>query len=86
MLNVQDTYTGGTTVTGNSTLTLTGANSATGIIRGSLTINPGSTLVTTTANALGYGAGVHVDTLNMIGGLLNDTAGRRSGLEHRDSI
>jgi hypothetical protein len=44
-----------------------------------LTINAGSTLVTTTANALGYGAGVHVDTLNLNGGFWNDTASGDQG-------
>ena len=74
MLNVQNTYSGGTVVNANSSLTLTGANSGTGIIRGTVTVNAGATLNTTTANATGYNAGVSVNTLNLVGGTLNNTA------------
>jgi fibronectin-binding autotransporter adhesin len=47
LLNVQNTYTGGTTVNNGGTLTLTGANNAIGVIRGTLTINAGGTVNTT---------------------------------------
>ncbi|HZJ14680.1 MAG TPA: autotransporter-associated beta strand repeat-containing protein, partial [Chthoniobacteraceae bacterium] len=79
LLNVQNTYTGGTTVNNGGTLTLTGANNAIGVIRGTLTINAGGTVNTTSANALGFGAGVHVDNLYINGGLLNDTAAGDQG-------
>jgi fibronectin-binding autotransporter adhesin len=79
LLNAQNTYTGGTTVNNGGTLVLTGANNAIGVIRGPLTINAGGTVNTTTANALGFGAGVHVDTLNIVGGLLNNTAAGDQG-------
>ena len=61
----------------NSGITGTGPFTKSG--SGALTINAGGTVNTTSATALGYGAGVHVDTLNIAGGLLNNTAAGDQG-------
>ena len=44
-----------------------------------MTINPGGTVNTTAVNALGFTAGLKVDTLNITGGILNTTAGGDQG-------
>ena len=72
------TYTGGTIVS-NGTLVLNGANTGTGVIRGIVTINQGATLQLASPNALGYTAGVKVDTVNINGGLLDDIASLDQG-------
>ena len=72
-LSGQSTFTGNTVVNAG-TLTLSGTNNGTGTVRGILTIN-GGTFVTTTANAIGYSAGVSVHTINInSGGLFSTTA------------
>ena len=69
-----NTYTGGTTVNGG-TLRLEhfAANSGTGVIRGTLTINAAGTVVASGgfANTLGYTAGAYVNVMNVNGGLFN---------------
>ncbi len=76
-LSTVASYSGGTTIN-QGTLTLT-QGGVTGNIRGTLTINSGGTVVTTVSNAFGYGGGVKVDTLNINGGTLNDTASGDQG-------
>jgi autotransporter-associated beta strand protein len=79
-----DTFTGGTIVN-QGTLALSANNSpnaGTGTIRGTVTINPGATLLiqataqasgnTAPTNAFGYSAGSEVTTVNIYGGTLND--------------
>ena len=70
-----NTYTGGTTVNGG-TLRLEhyAANSGTGVIRGTLTINSAGTVVASGAyaNTLGYTAGAYVNVMNVNGGLFSD--------------
>ena len=73
-----NTYSGGTIVS-NGTLLLNGANTGTGVIRGVVTINQGATLQLASPNALGYNAGVKVDTVNINGGLLDDIASLDQG-------
>ncbi len=65
-----NTYTGTTTVNGG-TIELAGpAGTGTGIIRGNLIINAGTTLKTSANNALGYTAGLKVNTVSINGGTL----------------
>ncbi len=75
-LSTANFYLGGTTVDAG-TLTLA-SGGQTGIIRGTLTINPGATLSTPYAWGLGFGgvnnggiAGLGVNTININGGTLN---------------
>jgi fibronectin-binding autotransporter adhesin len=76
-LTAFNTYTGGTTVNAGN-LILSGTNNPTGIIRETLTINAGARVTTTTPNAFGYNAD-RVSTLNINGGLLDDTASGDQG-------
>ena len=78
ILSGTGTYTGGTIVN-DGMLTLNGANTGTGVIRGVVTVNAGATLQLASTNALGYTAGVKVDTVNIVGGLLDDTASLDQG-------
>lgn len=72
-LSNNNTFTGGTTVHAG-TLTLGGAaGTGTGRIRGTVTVNSGTTLNLTASNALGYFASSKVDTVNL-SGTLNNTA------------
>ncbi|MCW1912741.1 autotransporter-associated beta strand repeat-containing protein [Luteolibacter sp. GHJ8] len=82
ILTNSNTYTGGTTVNsaqlqlGNAVATDKGT---TGVIRGTLTVNsPGAAILGFT-NALGYGAGVKVDTFNINGATVNHTANGDNG-------
>jgi len=76
-LGTANLYTGGTTVNGG-TLKLT-FGSSTGAIRGALTINAGATVDTNGIDALGYLAGTKVDTIQITGGTLNNTAAGNNG-------
>ena len=78
ILSGTGTYTGGTIVNAGM-LTLNGANTGTGVIRGVVTVNAGATLRLASTNALGYTPGVKVDTININGGLLDDTASLDQG-------
>ncbi|MCW1922484.1 autotransporter-associated beta strand repeat-containing protein [Luteolibacter arcticus] len=74
-LTANNTYTGGTTVHAGA-LTLGGAaGTGVGRIRGTVTVNSGTTLNLTAVNALGYTTGVKVDTVNLSGTLDNTAAG-----------
>jgi autotransporter-associated beta strand protein len=74
-----NSYSGGTTVNAG-TLYLGGTvNSAVGTIRGTVTINTGAILQLNKANALGYGAGTKVDTININGGILYNVANGDNG-------
>jgi len=65
------TYTGGTVVNGG-TLQLS-LGGATGVIRGTLTVNPGATVQCTAANAFGYNGGARVNIADINGGTLTTT-------------
>ncbi len=71
-LNGANTFTGGTTVNGG-TLQLNVGGGA-GAVRGAVTVNSSGTLSLTAANALGFTTGTKVDTLNIVGGTVNNTA------------
>ena len=72
-----NTYSGGTTVD-NGTLALTRSGSA-GTIRGDLTINANGVVDAGSNWALGYGAGVSVNTININGGELRFSANAGAG-------
>lgn len=65
-----NTYTGGTTITGG-TLTL-GNGGGNGAIRGTVTVNSGTTLNYTANNAFGYNSGASVNVLNILGGTVGN--------------
>ena len=73
-LTAVNSYTGGTTVDDGTLELSRPGNSGSGTIRGTLTVNPGATVKTTTTNSLGWGGGTRVTTLNLNGGLLDNTA------------
>ena len=75
-LTAINTYNGGTTVNGGTLNLNTGG--ATGAIRGTLNINSGATVALNSSDALGYNTGgVSVDTININGGTLHNTAGNQ---------
>lgn len=65
------TFAGGTTVDGGTLTLATGG--AAGAIRGSLTINAGTTVNLSVNDALGYAGGQNVDTVTINGGTLRNT-------------
>lgn len=74
------TFTGGVTVAGGVLLLQDAVNDQTGVVRGTLTISDGGIVKLGTANALGYGAGIHVDTVNIYeGSRLENTVGGDNG-------
>ena len=75
-LSGASTFTGGTIVNAG-TLALSGGGAA-GRVRGVLTINAGAAVVATATDALGYTVGQQVDTLNINGGTLHNTAGNQA--------
>ena len=78
-LSTQATYTGGTTVNGG-VLSLTGVGGASGIIRGSVTVNPSATLRLAANDCTGYGTGTdRITSINLIGGTLDVTTNGGSG-------
>ncbi|MEQ1859283.1 MAG: autotransporter-associated beta strand repeat-containing protein [Chthoniobacteraceae bacterium] len=81
-LSAAQTHTGGTTVNAG-TLTLSRPNNdGVGNIRGTLTINSGATARLTGNNVLGYNGGAKVETINIVGGLLDNTANGDQGFGH----
>ncbi|MBW8780515.1 MAG: autotransporter-associated beta strand repeat-containing protein [Verrucomicrobia bacterium] len=74
-----NTYSGGTTANAG-TLTLASGGAA-GTVRGTLTINSGATVNLTVQDALGYGAGTKVDTINIVGGTLNNAINANNGYQ-----
>ena len=76
ILTAENTFSGGTTVNAG-TLNLAEADlsqDAQGALRGTVTVNAPGTLRLSTGNALGWGAGEKVDTLNVVGGLVDNVA------------
>ena len=71
-----NSYSGGTTVNGG-VLNLTGQNGGDGAIRGTVTVNAGGELRATGATGaiFGYNTGAKLDTLNIVGGLVNSVGG-----------
>ncbi len=72
-----NTYTGGTIVNGGTLALYAGGSS--GSVRGTVTVNSGGTLLLRTVDALGYGAGVCVGTLNVNGGTVTNMSGGNEG-------
>jgi fibronectin-binding autotransporter adhesin len=77
-LNAGNSYTGGTTVNAG-TLSLGYDSNGAGTISGSLTINPGATVVTAVNDALGYTGTNWVQSININGGVLSTAAGGENG-------
>ncbi len=70
-LNVQNSFTGGTTIN-SGILNLTGGGGSSGTIRGAVTVNSGGILELSTADAIGYGGGTTALTnISLAGGTLN---------------
>ena len=68
-----DTYTGGTVVDAGTLDLIEG--SGTGNVRGTISVNPGATLLLGANNALGYTAGVCVTTVYINGGTMTSAGG-----------
>jgi autotransporter-associated beta strand protein len=68
-----NTYTGGTMVNGGTLALFNGG--AVGAIRGTVTVNLGTTLSCTAANAFGFGVGTRVNNAVINGGTLTTSAG-----------
>ncbi len=77
-LSALNTFTGGTTVEAG-TLALPGGGANVGNIRGSVTVASGATLQLQGNNALGWGAGTKVNTVNINGGLVDNVASGDQG-------
>ena len=73
-----NSYTGGTSVN-DGILILNGLNTGTGVIRGTVDVNPGATLRLASANALGYNTGVRVTTVNISGGTMESVVNGDQG-------
>lgn len=65
-------------INGGGELRLT-TGGQTGVVRGTITINAGGTLNCTATNALGWGGGTKIDTLNIVGGLATTSAAGDQG-------
>ncbi|MBC7784776.1 MAG: autotransporter-associated beta strand repeat-containing protein [Burkholderiales bacterium] len=68
---VVNSFTGGTIVNGGTLQINTGGG--TGTLRGTVTVNPGATLLSTVNDSFGFTAGARVDTLNVVGGTVTHT-------------
>lgn len=73
------TYSGGTVVNAGTLALGAFTTSGTGVIRGTVTVNAGGTLSTTANDAIGFNAGLQVDTLNLVGGTFNNAATGNQG-------
>ena len=67
-----NTFTGGTTVNGGN-LTLSTVGGGTGVIRGTLSISSGATVVSNFHDSFGFNEGSQVKTINITGGTLSHT-------------
>ncbi|MDD2599934.1 MAG: autotransporter-associated beta strand repeat-containing protein [Kiritimatiellae bacterium] len=76
-LDANHTYAGGTAV--NAGVLALNQGGSTGALRGTLNVKADGKLDLLVANALGYGAGTKVNTLNINGGLVNNTANGDNG-------
>ena len=76
-LSNYNTFTGGTAV--DSGILNLAAGGAAGTIRGTATVNTGGTLRLSAGNSLGYSSGTKMDTLNIVGGLVDNVAGGDNG-------
>lgn len=77
-LAANNTYTGGTTVR-EGILRLLNTGGQIGAVRGTLTVEKNAQLDLPVNNALGWGNGTKVNTLNIKGGLVNHTAWEDNG-------
>ena len=78
-LNSENTFAGGTIVNTGTLVLADPTNNNTGTVRGTVTVNNGATLRLDTANALGWGSGLKVNTLNINGGLVDNVAAGDNG-------
>ena len=78
VLSGKNTFSGGTTLS-SGTLQLSASGSA-GVIRGTVTVNAGATLLSTANDSFGYGTGTKVDILNIVGGTVTHNAGGNNTL------
>ncbi|WP_425616767.1 autotransporter-associated beta strand repeat-containing protein [Anatilimnocola sp. NA78] len=78
-LTAENTFAGGTIVDGGILDLADAAVDGEGAVRGVVTVNAAGTLRLSTANALGFGGGTKVDTLNINGGLVDNIASGDNG-------
>lgn len=82
IMTATNTFSGGTTVN-SGTLQLgndiAGDKGGSGVIRGTVTVNSGATLLLNISNAFGYNTGAKVDTVNLTGGTLTHAANGDNG-------
>ena len=79
--SAEQTYSGGTTINGGI-VDLTGGGGASGVIRGSVTVNTNGALRCSTGDAIGYDYGDNnLESINLVGGTLdiNSTANQTLG-------
>ena len=76
-LSGNSTYTGGTLVSGGTLSLAKGGGS--GTVMGAITVGAGATLNLSTGDAIGYGTGTSVTTINVNGGTVTSTAGNNEG-------
>lgn len=76
-LSANNTYTGGTVV--NAGTLVLAAGGVSGTVGGTVTVNPGATLLTTASDAFGYSGSIWVRTLNLYGGTFVSTAPNNEG-------
>ena len=69
-----NTFSGGTTINAGTLQLNASGGGGTGILRGTVTVNTGGTLLTTAQDALGFNTGTKVDSLIIAGGTVTHNA------------
>lgn len=75
-----NTFSGGTTINAGTLQLNASGGVGTGIVRGTVTVNTGGTLLTTAQDALGWNTGTRVTTLNINGGTVTHSSANNLSL------